>query len=215
MANCSSSGGRRIRVRTRPGSARDQSECLTGHISGQRPNILLQRSLPRRIRWHSQEEYVEHFEKVMAAMTIDHAGREFATAGGVLQWLGYVLAHLRAPVRSGGQAVIGREIVDRILHAQRWALERIREVITLNDWAKAAGMKTVYFGRMFKRETGDRPMHWLNERRLQLAARLLEQTPRTIQDIADQCGFHCPFYFSRVFRKRFQRPPSAFRKRTD
>jgi transcriptional regulator GlxA family with amidase domain len=74
--------------------------------------------------------------------------------------------------------------VDRILHAQRWATEHLREVITLKEWAKAAGMTTVYFGRIFKRETGDRPMKWLNERRLRLAARLLEQTSRTIQDIA-------------------------------
>ena len=38
------------------------------------------------------------------------------------------LAH-RVLGRSGGQAVPGREIVDRILHAQRWANERLGEVI--------------------------------------------------------------------------------------
>ena len=130
----------------------------------------------------------------------------------MLQWLGYILSHLRAPVRSGGQAVAGREIVDRILHAQRWANDRLKEVIMLDDWAKAAGMNTIYFGRIFKRETGQRPMNWLNERRIQQAARLLEQTSRTIQDIAGQCGFGSPFYFTRVFKKRFGKAPSAYRK---
>jgi AraC-like DNA-binding protein len=56
--------------------------------------------------------------------------------------------------------------IDRSLHAQRWANEWLGEVIMLYDWAKAAGMKTIYFGRIFKRETGQRPMDWLNERRL-------------------------------------------------
>jgi AraC-like DNA-binding protein len=40
----------------------------------------------------------------------------------------------------------------------------------------------------------------------------LEQTARTIQDIAEDCGFTCAFYFTRVFRKRFARTPSAYRK---
>lgn len=187
------------------------SACLAVS-QGSELNILLQRAMPRRKRWHSQKEYIAEFEKGMLALTANNPGRDFTASGAVLQWLGYVLSHLRAPVRSGGQAVAGREMVDRILHAQRWATEHLRGVIMLEEWARAAGMNTIYFGRIFKRETGDRPMEWLNERRLQLAARLLEQTPRTIQDIADECGFTCPFYFSRVFRKRFGRTPSALRK---
>lgn len=187
------------------------SACLAV-AQGSEPNILLQRAMPRRKRWPSRMEYIAEFGKVMAVLGTNAPGREFTAAGAVLQWLGYVLSHLRAPVRSGGEAVLGREIVDRILHAQRWATEHLREVVMLDDWARAAGMNPIYFGRVFKRETGDRPMEWLNERRLQLAAHLLEQTPRTVQDIAAECGFTCPFYFSRVFRKRFGRTPSAYRK---
>jgi len=179
---------------------------------GSEPNILLQRTMPRRKRWHSRDEYIAHFEKVMAALSSNKPGSEFTKHGAVLQWLGYILSHVRAPVRSGGQAVAGREIVDRILHAQRWANERLKDVIMLDAWAKAAGMNTIYFGRIFKRETGQRPMNWLNERRLQQAARLLEQTSRTIQGIAEECGFGSPFYFTRVFKKRFGKAPSAYRK---
>ena len=181
---------------------------------GSEPNILLQRAMPRRKRWPSRNEYIAEFQKVMAALTNNAPGRDFAAHGAVLQWLGYILSHLRAPVRSGTLVVAGREIVDRILHAQRWATEHLREVIMLDQWARAAGMNAIYFGRIFKRETGQRPMQWLNERRLQQAARLLEQTPRTIQDIAEECGFSCPFYFTRVFRRRFGRTPSAYRMRT-
>lgn len=187
------------------------SACLA-LSQGSEPNILLQRDLPRHVRWHSPPEYVAEFEKVMGVLATHAPGREFAISGAVLQWLGYLFGHLRAPVRSGGQAVEGREIVDRILHAQRWATEHLSSVITLEKWAKAAGMTAIYFGRIFKRETGDRPMEWLTERRLQLAARLVQQTPRTIQDIALACGFRCPFYFSRVFRKRFGCAPSSVRR---
>jgi AraC-like DNA-binding protein len=70
----------------------------------------------------------------------------------------------------------------------------------------------VYFGRLFKRETGRRPMEWLNERRLQLAVQQLMHSPRAVAEIAQDCGFVCPFYFSRVFRRRYGCPPSAVRR---
>ena len=187
------------------------SACLAVS-QGSEPNVLLQRAMPRRKRWPSRTEYVAKFEKVMECLTVNAPGRDFATHGAVLQWLGYLLPHLRALVCSGNQVVAGREIVDRILHAQRWANERLNVVVMLDQWAKAAGMNTIYFGRVFKRETGQRPMEWLNERRLQQAARLLDQTSSTVQSIAEQCGFTCPFYFSRTFRKRFGTTPSAYRK---
>ncbi len=187
------------------------SACLAVS-QGSEPNILLQRAMPRRKRWHSKKEYITEFGKVMAALAVNKPGRDFTASGAVLQWIGYMLSHLRAPVSSRREAVMGRQIVDRILHAQRWATEHLDKVVMLDEWARAAGMNPVYFSRIFKRETGDSPMAWLNERRLQLAARLLEQTPRAIQMIAGECGFTCPFYFSRVFRKRFGRTPSAFRK---
>ena len=82
----------------------------------------------------------------------------------------------------------------------------------LDAWAKAAGVNAICFGRIFKRETGRHPMEWLNERCLQQAARLLEQTSRTIQDIAEDCGFSSPFYSTSVFGKRFGKTPSAYRK---
>jgi AraC-like DNA-binding protein len=190
------------------------SACLA-ITQGSEPNILLQRALPRRVRWpaRARAAYIAEFEKVLAALGSTAPGREFTAHGAVLQWLGHLLSRLHAPVRGGGQAVQSRQVVDRILHAQRWARERLGSVIMLGEWARAAGMNPVYFGRVFKSETGQPPMTWLNERRLQQAASLLEQTPRTIADIAGECGFANPFYFTRVFQRRFHMPPSSFRKR--
>ena len=188
------------------------SACLAVS-QGSEPNVLLQRAMPRRIRWPEPEAYVKEFEKVMAAMTTHSSGRDFTTCGALLQWLGYILSHLNAPVRSGKDAVTGREVVERILHSPRWATEHLRHAVTMEEWARSAGMHPVYFGRVFKRETGRRPMEWLNERRLQIAVQQLTNTPRTIGEIAEDCGFACPFYFSRVFKHRFGRPPSSFRSK--
>lgn len=189
------------------------SACLSLG-QGSEPNVLLQRHLPRKVRWGDPEGYRTEFEKVMAAFR--ESGRPGGTlraSGAVLQWLGGVLSRLEAPLLSGGEAMRGRSALDHVLHAQRWANERLGEVIMLRDWASSAGLQPVYFGRLFKAETGQAPMQWLNERRLQLAHRLLGQTARSVGGIAAECGFACPFYFSRLFRKRFGRSPSEHRKR--
>ena len=48
-------------------------------------------------------------------------------------------------------------MVDRILTAEAWANARIKEPVRLADWAKAIKLNPVYFGRIFKQETGLRP----------------------------------------------------------
>ena len=105
-----------------------------------------------------------------------------------------------------------RDVVDRILAAEAWAAPRLAQVITLADWARAAGWTPVYFGRAFRRETGLKPMEWLNQRRLQVARQQLANTRQGVAEIAEACGFACPFYFSRVFKKHFGQSPVSYRK---
>jgi AraC-like DNA-binding protein len=82
----------------------------------------------------------------------------------------------------------------------------------LAEWAHAVGLNAVYFGRIFKRETGLRPMEWLNQRRLQLACQYLANTSKTVTEIAEACGFASSFYFSRVFKKHVGLAPVNYRK---
>ena len=134
-------------------------------------------------------------------------------AGALLQWLAYVMAELRPPMDRA--FVEERSVVDKILLAEACANSRLQHVITLAEWARAVGLNAVYFGRVFKRETGMRPMEWLNQRRLQLACQHLANTSKTVTEIAEACGFASPFYFSRVFRKHFTQSPQHYRKRHD
>jgi AraC-like DNA-binding protein len=103
-------------------------------------------------------------------------------------------------------------VVEKVLQAETWANARLAEVVTLADWSRAVGLQPVYFGRVFKRETGLRPMAWLNQRRLQLACQHLAGTSKNVTQIAEACGFASPFYFSRVFRRHFGQSPLKYRK---
>lgn len=128
----------------------------------------------------------------------------------VFHWLAFLLDRLRPPL--GEVFPESRGAVDKILQAETWANARLREVITLPAWARAVGLNPVYFGRVFKRETGLRPMAWLNQRRLQLACQNLASTSRSVTAVAEECGFGSQYYFSRVFRRHFGQSPLAYRR---
>jgi AraC-like DNA-binding protein len=174
------------------------------------PNTLLQRSFERRYRMPDPRGYVKRFEAVLAAMASDSDYRQLRIAGALAEWLAYLLEALKPPLRQGISG--DRSVVDRVLEAQAWAADRLGSVITLADWAASVGLGPVYFGRIFRRETGVRPMQWLNERRLETATQYLTSTDKPVAEIAGECGFACPFYFSRQFRKRYGLSPRHYRK---
>jgi AraC-like DNA-binding protein len=177
---------------------------------GGRANTLLYRKFKRRYTWRRPEEYVGEFEKVRTALASGSPFRDLAINGALFQWLAFLLGRLRPPV--GDVFPQERGVVDKILQAETWANARLPEVITLPAWARAAGLNPVYFGRVFKRETGLRPMAWLNQRRLQLACQNLASTSKSVTEIAEECGFSSQYYFSRVFRRHFGQPPRQYRQ---
>lgn len=173
-------------------------------------NALLCRKFQRCYRISKPERYVTEFEKVLAAFASTTPARDLLVSGALLQWLAFLMNELRPAMdRSFAEE---RGVVDKILLAETWANARLNKVITLAEWARAVGLNAVYFGRIFKRETGLRPMEWLNQRRLQLACQQLASTTKTVTEIAESCGFASPFYFSRVFRKLFDQSPMQYRQ---
>lgn len=173
-------------------------------------NMLLQRSFPRRITLPDSQRYIAEFENVLAAMSDDTAFRDLAIAGALAQWLAYLLNTLQPPLRTA--TLERRGVLDRLLAAQAWANVRLAGVITLAEWASSANLNPVYFGRIFKRETGLKPMEWLGQRRLEMAAQYLSSTSKTVTEIAGECGYACPFYFSRQFRRHHGLSPLLYRR---
>lgn len=173
-------------------------------------NTLLHRKFRRIYAWPDPAEFSAEFEKVMAAFADTSLYREFRLSGSLLHWLAYIMPRLGAPIEHGPGT--DRSVVDKILRAQTWARNHLKEVITLTDWAKAVELNRVYFERIFKRETGLRPMEWVNQRRLELACQYLANTNKSVSEIAVDCGYANQFYFSRMFRRHFGQPPSQFRK---
>lgn len=80
------------------------------------------------------------------------------------------------------------------------------------ELATRAGASRTVLGERFVQLLGESPLAYLARWRLQLAARLLETTRRTIMQVADEVGYESEAAFSRAFKREFGQPPARYRK---
>lgn len=89
---------------------------------------------------------------------------------------------------------------------------RFREEITLRETAKVAAMSPEAFCRYFKRATGRTFSTFINELRVDHAARLLQETSLGIATISVECGYATLSSFNRRFRERMDCTPREYRR---
>ena len=90
--------------------------------------------------------------------------------------------------------------------------EHYAEDISPADIAASAGVCERECFRCFKQELGTTPLATLTDFRLRKAAELLRETDRSVSDIAAACGFATSSYFGKVFRRRMNLSPLAYRR---
>jgi len=78
----------------------------------------------------------------------------------------------------------------------------LAELIQLTPWSRR------YFFRAFGMVTGMPPHKYIQHVRMNRALDLLAVGDMPVSEVARQCGYEDPAYFSRVFTKRMGRPPS-------
>lgn len=85
--------------------------------------------------------------------------------------------------------------------------------LTLDQIAASAALSPGACCRLFKRHMGCSPFTYVQNLRLQRAARLLETIDEPITQVAARCGYGSPSYFTKSFREKTGLSPSAYRKR--
>ncbi|MFC4776584.1 AraC family transcriptional regulator [Paenibacillus sp. GCM10023252] len=99
----------------------------------------------------------------------------------------------------------------RMRHVMDYIELNYARPITLSQLAELGGLSSSYFGQAFRAFTGMSPIEYVNQTRLLMAAKLMEQGV-SIGEAASQCGFQDPFYFSRLFKKKKGISPSLYLK---
>lgn len=86
-----------------------------------------------------------------------------------------------------------------------------KDKITIEELAKTASISKTEVLRCFKAIMGLSPISYLNSYRLQRAAHILINTEKSIQEIAEVCGFEDNSYFSKLFKKKYHVTPRDYR----
>ena len=82
---------------------------------------------------------------------------------------------------------------------------------SLDNLADVAGFEKNYFLRKFKKYTGDTPMAFILNKRIEKAKELLRFSDMSITQVADALGFNSIHYFSNAFYKATGVRPSEYR----
>jgi len=94
-----------------------------------------------------------------------------------------------------------------------WSMVDKGREIKVKDLAHELHISERQLQRQIKLLTGLSPSEYINEARLQKARQLMsEGTYSTVAEVAYHLGYTYPNYFSKVFTKRFGKPPSFFIK---
>lgn len=99
--------------------------------------------------------------------------------------------------------------------AKRYIKSHLQESISLDSMATLVNMSKSRFSHVFKEDTGVTPGEYINEKRMNMAARLLKETDLKISEISDAVGIDNSNYFSTQFRKKFNLSPIEYRRRED
>ena len=87
--------------------------------------------------------------------------------------------------------------------------------LPISQIAEASGVTREYFCKLFKKETGQTCISYINELRINRACDLMMQNPnKKIEDISRECGFRTLTYFNRVFKQKLDLSPSEYRHKT-
>jgi len=171
---------------------------------------------------HLQGDLKLKIVKLCMAMVVEkdtnRYGKYFMMKTYAMQILLMVLRELREPAveevenirKCSFESVNKKHVVERIIdyfedhYAERISLDQIAENMYLSPF---------YISRIFKAETGDTPIRYLINIRLEHAREILkEHKGLSIQQIASMVGYDDAYHFSKLFKKKFGVSPSGVKK---
>lgn len=100
--------------------------------------------------------------------------------------------------------VVGKSL--SLLHS------RVADPWTIATLAKEVGLSRSTLAERFTRYISEPPMTYLARWRLQLAARSLTTSPKSVAEIAAKVGYESEAAFHRAFKREFGLPPARYRR---
>jgi AraC-like DNA-binding protein len=93
-------------------------------------------------------------------------------------------------------------VVDsRIKETLRYIAQHYTKKLSVRQMAGMVNLSPVYFGALFRRETGMIMSHYLIKTRVRYAENLLKSGEFRVNEVAERCGYNDIFHFYRQFKR--------------
>ncbi|SFW81878.1 helix-turn-helix domain-containing protein [Chitinophaga sancti] len=102
-------------------------------------------------------------------------------------------------------------IPSRIMEAINYIQTHLGGNISVEELATRANLSTDHFSRSFFQHTGQRPLQYIQQKRIDRAQFLILTTDYTFAEIAAQTGFESLSYFARIFKCTTGQTPGNYR----
>lgn len=181
--------------------------------------------------WESLPGFRESYPRVQTEQALYVTDRDRMTSAGgaaaidmMLDWIGRLLGrplavlvadqlvHYRASEQARLPAAARYGTTDaRLLKIITAMEEQGEDPLDAESLAAVASISVRQMERLFAEKLRERPMGFYLKLRLEKAERLITYSTMSMREIALACGFSSLPLFSRSFRARYGRPPSALR----
>lgn len=112
-----------------------------------------------------------------------------------------------------GQSLERGERQRRLPHSVAYIREHFTEEIDKDTLAAMDGLCGTQYHAVFRKVMGRTPAAYITFLRMMKARELLQDLDMPISEVARECGYDDPLYFSRVFRRTVGVSPSDYRHR--
>ena len=116
-------------------------------------------------------------------------------------------------IRESDDSHITSENRRHIKSALEYITDHYSEKISISEMAQLAGFSENYFMSLFRQYVGMSCIQYVNHYRIQKAAHALEETTKSVSEIAMIHGFDNISYFNLQFRRTFGMTPREFRSK--
>ena len=154
---------------------------------------------------YEKEDYYKEYRALNKNMK---TSGQFESQGIILILLSRFIESIR--FKSLNMAKIPSVVLDAINYIQL----NLGNSITINELAKNANQNRDYFSREFLKHTGQRPLSYIHEKRIERAQYLIVTTNKTLLDIAIETGFNNLPHLTKIFKKYLKTTPGAYRKQS-
>jgi len=167
---------------------------------------------------HTQGELRQKLFKIFTSMDAENVvrrtGRYYMLKSYLMQALLLLVREQTEPIAvttgCSFKSVNKKYVVEQMIE---YFEDHYAEKISLDQIADNTYLSTVYVSKIFKAETGDTPIRYLINIRLEKAKELLENGwEGSIQEVAMEVGYDDAYHFSKLFKKRYGVSPSKVLK---